>query len=70
MVSDFVVLNDYTELNKLDKLYIDSRYPGDFGLLPDGKPGVDDARIFYEFAEELFDRVCKILNIDKTELFK
>ena len=26
----------------LDKLYIDSRYPGDFGLLPDGMPTKDE----------------------------
>ena len=30
----------------LDKLYIDSRYPGDFGLLPYGKPTLKDAQEF------------------------
>ena len=34
-------------IEKLDKLYIDARYPADLGLLPDGKPTIDDARILY-----------------------
>ena len=31
----------------LDQLYIDARYPGELGLLPDGKPSVSEAREFY-----------------------
>ena len=57
-------------LENLNELYIESRYPVDFGLLPDGKPSLDDAKRFYDFAEELFDRVCNILNIDKAEIMK
>jgi HEPN domain-containing protein len=34
----------------LDSLYIESRYPGEFGLLPDGKPSQKQAIQFYEFA--------------------
>ncbi len=37
-------------LQLLDELYIDSRYPGDMGLLPYGKLTLEDAREFYEFA--------------------
>lgn len=54
----------------INELYTDSRYPGDFGLLPDGKPGIDDARKFYDFAVDIFDKACRILDIDKSELFK
>jgi len=54
--------------NKLDKLYIDSRYPADLGLLPYGKPTLEDAKEFYEFAQSIFDAVCAILGIDKNEL--
>ncbi|MBF0205000.1 MAG: HEPN domain-containing protein [Desulfamplus sp.] len=39
----------------LDNLYIDARYPGDFGLLPDGKPTLNDAQEFYNFASETTD---------------
>ena len=37
-------------IHLLDELYIDSRYPNDFGLLPYGKPSLEDAKEFYDFA--------------------
>ena len=43
----------------LDELYIESRYPGDFGLLPYGKPTLEDARKFYEFALKVFKKFVK-----------
>ena len=55
-------------LVRLDELYIDSRYPGEMGLLPNGKPTVDDAKEFYNFALETFKKVCKILDIDILEV--
>ncbi len=64
-------LKDFEEIIQLlDELYIDSRYPGDMGLLPYGKPTLDDAKEFYKFALEIFDRVCKILDINKQEVMK
>jgi HEPN domain-containing protein len=58
-------LSEYEEvIQLLDELYIDSRYPGDMGLLPYGKPTINDAREFYSFALKNFQKVCKILNID------
>ncbi len=45
----------------LDGLYIESRYPGDMGLLPHGKPSIDDAKVFYDFALSTYDKVCKRL---------
>ncbi len=41
-VSNFDFDEDILDL--LNKLYIDSRYPGELGLLPDGKPTLDDAK--------------------------
>ncbi len=35
----------------LDQLYIDSRYPGEMGLLPDGKPTVDESTKFFYLAK-------------------
>ena len=55
-------------VNKLDKLYIDSRYPGDMGLLPYGKPTLKDAIEFQKFSQSIFDEVCDILEIDKSGL--
>ena len=59
---------DRTLVSKIDKLYIDSRYPGELGLLPYGKPTLEDAREFYEFAEDIFERVCGVLGIDRSEV--
>ena len=41
---------DLILLQKINDLYIDSRYPGNLGLLPNGKPEVAEAKEFYEFA--------------------
>lgn len=54
-------------LLKINELYVESRYPGDMGLLPYGKPTLQDAREFYEFALKIFDKVCKLVNIDQNE---
>lgn len=39
----------------LDQLYIDARYPGELGLLPDGKPSVSEGQAFFNFAKEIFE---------------
>jgi HEPN domain-containing protein len=46
-----------------DDLYIEARYPGDLGLLPDGKPDRKDAKEFYEFAKKILDEVCHFIGI-------
>ncbi len=48
----------------LDELYVDSRYPEDTGLLPDGKPSTKRAKEFYAYSKSLFDEACAILQID------
>jgi HEPN domain-containing protein len=48
----------------LDDLYIESRYPGELGLLPNGKPTLEDAKEFYQFAQQLFNQICVILEFD------
>ncbi len=45
-------------LTDFDALYIDARYPGDLGLLPDGKPSLADAREFYGVAQNIFNTIC------------
>jgi len=55
-------------IHLLDELYIDSRYPSEFGLLPYGKPTLEDAKEFYEFALSVFEKVCEILKTDKEDL--
>jgi HEPN domain-containing protein len=48
---------DYDKLELINELYIESRYPGDMGLLPEGKPSLADAQEFYAFALSIFDLV-------------
>lgn len=55
-------------LLKINELYIDSRYPADHGLLPDGKPTPHDAKIFYNLAQYIFQKSCNILNVSPEEI--
>lgn len=48
-------------LEDLDKLYIDARYPGDFGLLPYGKPMLTDAEAFRNVADDIYHSVERSL---------
>ena len=62
-VKDIISLTFKTDLLiLLDQLYIDARYPGDMGLLPEGKPSLVDLQEFYELGLELYDKVRVICN--------
>jgi HEPN domain-containing protein len=65
---DIDIVFEESILETLDELYIDSRYPGDIGLLPHGKPTLNDAKAFYDFSQTLFEDICKVLDIDINEL--
>jgi HEPN domain-containing protein/RimJ/RimL family protein N-acetyltransferase len=52
---------DTTIVNKLDKLYTSSRYPSEFGLLPDGQPSTEEAQEFYEFALSIYEQVKNLI---------
>ena len=64
LVSQYIDVDNEDILEDLNELYIDSRYPNNFGLLPNGKPTLENAKEFYLFADDIFDRVCQILDID------
>jgi len=51
---------DLNLIKRLDEVYISARYPSDLGLLPAGKPSIQDARELYDFANEFYHKV-KIL---------
>jgi HEPN domain-containing protein len=44
-------------LSILNEVYIDSRYPGDLGLLPQGKPTIPEIEKFILFCELIFQRI-------------
>ncbi len=49
-------------LASVNEVYIDSRYPGEFGLLPFGDPTLADAKLFYQFAKDLFTQIHEFLS--------
>jgi len=52
---------DTGTLTDLDDLCIESRFPGNLGLLPNGKPTLVDARQFLEVAETIYNRIRQAL---------
>jgi len=53
---------DEEMLDKLDKLYIDARYPSAIGFLPTGKPTMEEARQFYNLAKFVYDSIKKLIS--------
>ena len=51
---------DNEKLLLLNDIYIDSRYPADFGLLPSGQPGEQEAKIAYCNAKDI-DKILREL---------
>lgn len=45
---------DQDMLDRLEAVYTQSRYPGEMGLLPSGKPSQSEAQAFFSFAHQLF----------------
>jgi HEPN domain-containing protein len=61
-VISYITLENSDLLIVLDQLYIDARYPGEFGLLPHGKPSLSEVRIFYDQALQILNTVKEICN--------
>lgn len=65
---EYIQIDDEDILEDLNTLYIESRYPGSLGLLPYGKPTLEDAQRFCSFAEKIFQQVCALVAISLSEL--
>jgi len=62
LVRDLAPLEaDVEVLTDLDGLYIESRYPGESGLLPNGKPTLADAQQFLDCAKSIHEQVGRML---------
>jgi HEPN domain-containing protein len=62
LVKDLISMDvDMGVLTDLDDLYIESRYPGELGLLPTGKPTLADAREFLEIAKSIYGQIGREL---------
>ena len=69
-IKEIIEIDNLMMLEMINELYIDSRYPGDMGLLPHGKPSINDVKEFYDFSNHIFMQVCKVLKTDKKDLLK
>lgn len=47
------------KLELLDNVYTSSRYPGEIGLLPFGKPSIQQATEMYDFAKYFFEKTLE-----------
>ncbi len=54
---------DVVLIEKMDKLYIEARYPSELGLLPDGKPTRADAQEFHACAQSIYQQVKRALAV-------
>jgi len=61
LIKPFIVLPNVETLKSLNELYIDSRYPGDLGLLPNGKPSVFEANELTGYATTIYTIILKYL---------
>jgi HEPN domain-containing protein len=62
-------IENYVELavdqeifDQINELYIDSRYPTDMGLLPDGKPSKKNAEKFFSMATKIYKNIRDYLS--------
>ena len=53
---------DNDMLDSINQIYIDTRYPADFGLLPGGKPSLKMIDKFYEYAKSIYAMAEEIIN--------
>ena len=61
LVSDYLKVDNEDILETLNSLYVESRYPGNLGLLPDGKPTIKNAEEFYSFAKNIYENANELL---------
>ncbi|ADN10051.1 HEPN domain-containing protein [Sulfurimonas autotrophica] len=67
-VEKYLQIENEDILEDSNTLYIDSRYPGDMGLLPNGKPTIKEAQEFSDFANKIFNEVCILLDVDISKM--
>jgi HEPN domain-containing protein len=59
LIKEKITLNDF-EMNLIDDIYIDTRYPSNFGLLPSGFPSQEEAREVLEIADRIFNQTITL----------
>jgi HEPN domain-containing protein len=59
--TEISLILDEDELDLVDAVYIDTRYPSSLGLLPSGFPTKEDAREILGIAEKVYNETSKHL---------
>jgi HEPN domain-containing protein len=59
-IKDFEIDEDL--LSVINETYIEDRYPGELGLLPDGVPSNEQAHEFFEFTKSIEEKIKNELN--------
>jgi len=54
---------DEEKLMTINEIYIETRYPGELGLMPDGMPSEIQAKEFIEYAKEIKKIITKKLKV-------
>lgn len=62
-IEKHIQLNMEQEIfDQINELYIDTRYPTDLGLLPDGKPSKEAADKFFKMANKIYENIKDYLS--------
>jgi len=59
--SHIVLKFDLKMLKEIDQVYTTSRYPGNVGLMPYGRPTLEVVQEFYEFAKDIYSQIEQTL---------
>ncbi len=51
-------------LSQINDVYVDSRYPSDVGLIPDGIPSVKKVTFFYSLAKQVYEKTVAALEFE------
>ena len=63
MITEIIDLKiDESKLIPINEVYVEARYPGELGLMPDGVPTKEQAMGFIDFAKEVKAIIIKELN--------
>jgi HEPN domain-containing protein len=56
-----------SELDLVDDIFVESKYPPDIGTLPTGFPSIDDAKQIFEIAETIYHPLLTYLKTTKNK---
>ena len=60
------LVQDMDMLEKLDAVYTESRYPDEMGLLPFGKPTIEESKSFFKFSKQVWEQAKTELDSSST----